>query len=105
MFKNFNYSKLDNTINLSISLDLEDKLNICFSDLHQRIEDDLGCKVFKAIEDIVEICDIKRVTKCGASQYSFYYDYCANYKYCNYNYHKYKKSFNFHIITPQIGTV
>ncbi len=33
LVKNFNYSKLDNAINLSISLDLEDKLNICFSDL------------------------------------------------------------------------
>lgn len=69
MFKNFNYSKLDNTINLSISLNLEDKLDICFGDLHQRIKDDLGDEAFKAIEDIVEICDIKRVTKYGASQF------------------------------------
>ena len=92
MVKNFNYSKLDNAINLSISLDLEDKLNICFSDLHQRIEDDLGNKV-KAIEDIVEICDKDRVTKYGTSQYSFYYDDCANYEYRNYSLDELKNAY------------
>lgn len=93
MLKNFNYSKLDNTINLSISLNLEDKLDICFGDLHQRIKDDLGDEAFKAIEDIVEICDIKRVTKYGASQYSFYYDDCANYKYRNYSLDELKNAY------------
>ena len=93
MLKNFNYSKLDNTISLSISLNLEDKLDICFADLHQRIKDDFGNEVFKAIEDIAEICDIKRVTKCGASQYSFYYDYCANYEYRNYSLDELKNSY------------
>lgn len=92
MFKNFNYSKLDNTINLSISLNLEDKLDICFADLHQRIEDDLGYKV-KAIENIVEICDKERVTKYGATQYSFYYDNCANYEYRNYSLDELKNSY------------
>lgn len=94
MFKNFNYSKLDNTINLSISLNLEDKLDICFGDLHQRIKDDLGDEVFKAIENIVEIeCDINRVTKYGATQYSFYYDDCANYEYRNYSLDELKNSY------------
>ncbi|MBQ8608747.1 MAG: hypothetical protein IJ414_01205 [Campylobacter sp.] len=93
MLKNFNYSKLDNTINLSISLNLEDKLDICFVDLHNIIQNDLGYEVFKAIEDIAEICDIKRVTKCGASQYSFYYDDCANYKYRNYSLDELKNSY------------
>ena len=75
------------------NLSIEDKLDICFGDLHQRIEDDLGYKVFKAIEDIVEICDIKRVTKCGATQYSFYYDNCANYEYRNYSLDELKNSY------------
>lgn len=93
MLKNFNYSKLDNTISLSISLNLEDKLDICFGDLHQRIKDDLGNKVFKAIEDIVIECDINRVTKYGATQYSFYYDNCANYEYRNYSLDELKNSY------------
>ena len=93
MVKNFNYSKLDNTISLSISLNLDDKLNICFGDLHRRIEDDLGDEAFKAIEDIVEICDKERVTKYGASQYSFYYDVCANYEYRNYSLDELKNSY------------
>ena len=93
MVKNFNYSKLDNTISLSISLNLDDKLNICFGDLHQRIEDDLGNKVFKAIEDIVEICDKDRVTKYGTSEHFFYYDDCANYKYRNYSLDELKNAY------------
>ena len=93
MVKNFNYSKLDNTISLSISLNLDDKLNICFGDLHRRIEDDLGDEAFKAIEDIVEICDKERVTKYGATQYSFYYDNCANYEYRNYSLDELKNSY------------
>ena len=75
------------------NLSIEDKLDICFGDLHQRIEDDLGYKVFKAIEDIVEICDKERVTKYGATQYSFYYDNCANYEYRNYSLDELKNSY------------
>ncbi|WP_086247732.1 hypothetical protein [Campylobacter vicugnae] len=93
MVKNFNYSKLDNTISLSISLNLDDKLNICFGDLHQRIEDDLGDEAFKAIEDIVEICDKDRVTKYGTSEHFFYYDDCANYEYRNYSLDELKNAY------------
>ena len=94
MFKNFNYSKLDNTINLSISLSLEDKLYICFSDLYQRIKDDLGDEVFKTIEDIV-VCDVdkEKATRSVDPGYSLYYDISDNYEYCNYSLDELKNAY------------
>lgn len=92
MFKNFNYSKLDNTINLSISLNLEDKLDICFVDLHNIIQNDLGYEVFKAIEDIVGVCDIKKVTKFESAEH-FYYDNSDNYEYNNYRLDELKNAY------------
>ena len=92
MFKKFNYSKLDNTINLSISLNLEDKLDICFVDLHNIIQNDLGYEVFKAIEDIVGVCDIKKVTKFESAEH-FYYDNSDNYEYNNYRLDELKNAY------------